>query len=457
MGAVVLVALVLRGGWVLYRWQSQGPELTYDDERLHWQLATNLVQHGVLITDDGRYAARMPLYPLFLALWAGLGEGGILAARLAQAVIGAVTAGLAAWIAYQTGAPRTARLPARPNVPADACHQSLHGSARLLAGVPAGVLAACDPFGVFFANLLLSEVFFTLLLVALVGAAWHVGNEWLERHIDDRHRDARPGWRAAGGGVGILAATGAAVVLTRPSAALLVPAVWLMLAVWAPSWRQAARLLICPLVAGLALLPWGVRNWIVLDSFAWLSTNGGVTLYDAQGPQADGSSNQEFLRADSAWRELDEVTRNQTLARRAVAQMRADPARVLRLAGAKVWRTWSLTPNVAEYSSGPEAWAGAAYMVVLLAMAAVGTWRGVRAGGGTRRLCTLLWLPVVYFTLVHAVYVGSLRYRLPLHPLLALAAAVAIEPARRTSGRDWSSAKPRPVSRFGRDTDRAIR
>ena len=43
----------------------------------------------------------------------------------------------------------------------------------------------------------------------------------------------------------------------------------------------------------------------------------------------------------------------------------------------------------------------------------------------TWRFHALIWLPVVYFTLVHCVYIGSLRYRIPLMPFLELAAATA--------------------------------
>ena len=51
------------------------------------------------ITDDGRFVARMPLYPAFLALFAWAGTGGVLFARLAQVFLGAATAWLAARLA----------------------------------------------------------------------------------------------------------------------------------------------------------------------------------------------------------------------------------------------------------------------------------------------------------------------------------------------------------------------
>lgn len=389
-------ALVLRVGWVVYRWNSPGPA-PYPDEDLHWQLATHLVRDGTLISDDGRYAARMPLYPLFLALFAGLGSVGILVAKLAQAAVGAATA----VVGYRLAESALGRR----------------------AGLVVGVLIACDPFAVFFANLLLSEVMFTLLALGLTACAWSLLTA--------------PANRAA---LLRLAMLGPAIILTRPSAVLWIPLVWVLLAGLAVArgragaeagqdvraWRAlSVRLLICPAALIVLMLPWGLRNHAVLGSYAWLSTNGGVTLYDAQGPEADGSSNQAFLRETPEFQGLGEVALDHTLKHRALEQMWSHPRRALRLAGVKFLRMWSPRPNVAEHRSGPEAYAGAAYTLFLLLAAAAGL---MRTRAGDRQVAwfqALVWLPLVYFTILHCVYIGSVRYRVPLMPFLALAAGSA--------------------------------
>jgi hypothetical protein len=380
-GLLVLcgVALAVRAAWVLYRWYHYGPRLDYPDEELHWQLATHLVRDGMLVTDDGRFAARMPLYPFFLAFFAPWGPVGILGARLAQAVLGAATAGLVYRWVHTTSGPRAAAF--------------------------VGLLVCCDPFAIFFANLLLTEVLFTLLAVAFAACAW----QWLA-----------PTHRAAIAGLALL---GPMLVLARPAALGWVILTWVLLA--GLSGRRRARpLLLCPAVLILLLFPWGLRNKAELGTWAWLSTNGGVTLYDAQGPQADGSSDQSFLQERPELRGLDEVALDRTATRLALGQMRADPARVIRLAAIKFLRMWSLVPNIAEYHSGSAALAGAVYTVILLVGAALGAFRALRRGRAGRAWLAVLWLPVVYFTLVHCVYVGSVRYRVPLLPLLAMAAAV---------------------------------
>ncbi len=392
------VALALRAGWVIYRWTTHGAAFDYPDEDLHWQLATHLVHDGTLMTDDGRLAARMPLYPLFLAAFAGLGQTGILLARLAQAALGAATV----LIAYRFAAAAFDRR----------------------AALVAGLLVSCDPFAVFFSNLLLTEVLFTLMAVSLTSCAWLL--LWRARHH----------FRAALLGVALL---GPAVVLTRPSAAGWIPLLWLLI-VWLSTDRPRTflRLLVCPVALVVLMLPWGVRNRAALGSWAWLSANGGVTLYDAQGPQADGSSNQAFLANMPELKGLDEIARDQMLQRRARQHMRDDPGRVLRLAAVKLQRTWSLTPNVAEYRGGPVALVSAAYTALVLLAALVGLVRAatqrLRPHQATfrppapspRAFHALIWLPVVYFSLLHCIYVGSLRYRVPLMPFVCLAAAGAV-------------------------------
>ncbi|MCK4340785.1 MAG: glycosyltransferase family 39 protein [Phycisphaerae bacterium] len=407
------VALLLRVGWVVYWWSSQGAEFKYSDETLHWQLADNLIRHGSLVSElgeEGRYAARMPFYPLFLTLFAWLGQTGILIARLAQAVLGAGTV----LIAYRLAEAAVDRR----------------------AALIAGLLICIDPFAVFFANLLLTEVLFTLLIVGLIGFAWRL-------LVEPTDRGALVG----------LALLGAGAIMTRPSAAGLIPLFWL-LTVWLAADRRRVflRLLPCPALLLVLLLPWGLRNKAVLGSFAWLSTNGGVTLYDAQGPRpdgrpADGSSDQAFLKQMPRLHGLDEVTLDQTLLRMAVEQMCKDPGHVLHLAGVKFVRMWSPTPNVEEYRHGAVALVSAGYTIPVLVGAFVGlvrtliTRRRTPAASRPARaprlgsLHGLIWLPVIYFTLLHCIYIGSVRYRVPLMPLLALSAALIRDNSPRSTRR----------------------
>lgn len=391
--ALFLLAFAARTGWIILRWIQQGNTLEFPDEALHWQLASNLVQNGTLVTDDGRLAARMPLYPLFLYPFAWLGPTGTLLARLAQAVLSSITVLLGTRLAHDAAGRRPALV--------------------------AALLLALNPFAVFFSALLLTEVLFTVLLVGLIGCTWQL--------LHNPHS----GWRP----LITIALLGPLAILTRPSAALLIPLLWLLLLCFTTERRRlATRLIWCPVALVVLMLPWGLRNQAVLGNWAWLSTNGGVTLYDAQGPQADGSSDQSFLNEMPELKALNEVALDQRLQTLALEQMQRDPARVLKLAFVKLQRTWSPIPNVAEYRHGLAALAGGTYTLLVLCGGLIGLLRATinqpkppdkNRHRQHNHLQTLLWTPILYFTLIHCIYIGSVRYRVPLLPLLAVGTATA--------------------------------
>lgn len=404
---IAIGALSLRVGWIALRWAQTGADFEYDDERLHWELASNLAQRGALVSDDGRYAARMPAYPLFLAPFALAGSAGVLLARLAQAAIGAATVVLAGAFARKA-----------------------MGRA---AGVGAAALTALDPYAIFFSNLLLTEVLFTYVGLLLTYCAWLVGVRYTRPGafaILPRIRRLMA-WASIG-----LATLGGVAVLTRQSSVGWVALLFIL--VWCydrERGRGTVRLVRHTLTVALLMLPWGLRNYWTLGEYAWLGTNGGATLYDGQGPQARGDSDQRFMQELPEIQGLGEAEKDRVLRRLAIEQMRRDPARVLSLAWIKLARTWSLTPNVANYRLGATGLASAVFMMALLALGVLGVWRL----WASPRLLTLLILPIAYFTAVHCVYVGSLRYRVPVMPYLELIAAGALTVRRENRGRKGES------------------
>jgi hypothetical protein len=81
---------------------------------------------------------------------------------------------------------------------------------------------------------------------------------------------------------------------------------------------------------------------------------------------------------------------------------------------------WSPWPNAKEFQSRRLAWILAAGYAPLLLTAAYGAFRTVGCGWPY----VLCLLPAVYFTLLHMIFVSSIRYRQPaLLPLMVLAAA----------------------------------
>jgi hypothetical protein len=106
----------------------------------------------------------------------------------------------------------------------------------------------------------------------------------------------------------------------------------------------------------------------------------------------------------------------------ALAWAAGHPADVLRLAGVKFQRMWNVWPNESAFRDWRFRVVVMAGYLPILVGAAAGLWRYGRRGWPF----VLCVLPAVYFTGLHVVFVGSIRYRQPaMLPLIVLAAGLA--------------------------------
>jgi hypothetical protein len=125
---------------------------------------------------------------------------------------------------------------------------------------------------------------------------------------------------------------------------------------------------------------------------------------------------------------MDEGERSAYFTREAKRFARERPGEVARLTLVKVGRTWSPVPLSAEFGRPLYCAVAAAFAVPFYALVIFGIVRGRVPG----RVMLFLLLPALYFTAVHALSVGSLRYRVPAEPPLAVLAAAG---AARLAGR----------------------
>lgn len=396
IGILLVVALALRLGWCLSRPAGEAEFGGMPDQVGYLELARNLLRGEGLRYVDERfgasavvYAVRMPGYPLFVA---ALGAS-VRAVRVAQAVIDTSTV-LAVYLLARRWLP--ARTP--------------RWGPLLAAGV-----MALNPFLVFFCALLLTETLFTAMLA------------WAVLLLSSR--------RTLFWGIVLLALS----VHVRPSAVLL-PVALPVLAVWATAARPGWRHQVLPATAGAAtgalllfaaLLPWAWRNHNVLGRWVWSTTNDGITAYDGFNPRAAGGSDQSFTRDMPGLRQMTELERNDYFGRLAREYVRENPARAVALTLRKVARTWSPLPLSDEYATRRNVAIGLLYSLPFDVLVLIGLIRG-RVGW---RAALLLAAPAAYFTVIHALSVGSLRYRVPAEPLLAvLAAAGALRLVARARG-----------------------
>jgi hypothetical protein len=181
--------------------------------------------------------------------------------------------------------------------------------------------------------------------------------------------------------------------------------------------RNAGLIMIS--LAGV-LLPWTVRNWNVTGHFIPTTLWVGPSLYDGLHPRATGASDMRFVEEDGIYQRMSEYDADQFYRHAALDFVRTNPGKTLRLALVKFGRFWNPLPNAAQFGHWAIGLVVLLCTVPLLGLAALGGW--------TFRTSFWRWVipaaPVLYFSLVHTVFVSSLRYRLPAeYPLLVLSAA----------------------------------
>ena len=408
--ALFAVALALRlaaGVW----WQSRladAQSFGFSDSHSYWELARTIA-NGESYQFDSPDAKvfRTPGYPAVLAplfvMWNG--EPPVWAARAESAVLGTLGVGAVYFLGVM----------------------AFDGRVGYLAAWLAAILPGSIGLGVY----VLSEAAFAPLLVlnaALVVAAWRASR-----------RSASIGLALAAG------LCAAAATLMRPSWLLFTPLAIAVGAFFFPP-RGRQLLLGAAMVAGLVLgmAPWWVRNYRVIGHFVPTTLQVGASLYDGLSPQATGASEMSFVprfvaeerTADraanlpgadqtkaSAPRDPFEYRLDRRMFNAAATWARQHPGDVARLAVVKFARLWNVWPNEAQFRSWPLRLAVLVSYGPVLLLAIVGAWR-FRLRGCATASC---WLPAAYLTLMHMVFVSSLRYREPpLLALLVLAAAACL-------------------------------
>ena len=414
---VLLLALGLRIGAALsvhtYLESADQEFLIAGDAAGYWELGQKIAAgDDYSLYTPPRQAMRMPGYPVFLAVSVQFGGKRLLPVRLLQAFVGTV----ACWFVHLLG---TSLLDER-------------------SGLVATLLAAVSPTFVGFTPLILSETLFaatlliSLILMAKLAVEWPLSRQSIDGRTETSGTLKCRIWLAIGTGI----AVGVACYV-RPSWLLTAPlfCVIHLLMTWFGRRHNAtvptrvvmtAKALECGfVVVGLAvtLAPWTIRNSQVIGHAIPTTLWVGPSLYDGLHPAATGSSDMKFFEDDNLLARMTEYEMDHEYRRRAWEFVRENPGRAIQLGCIKVARLWKPWPNAAQFRQ---------WWLCLIVAAFFLPTVGFALFAAVRRKCDVRCLlltagPVIYFTAIHSIFVGSLRYRLPAeYPLLILSAAGGI-------------------------------
>jgi 4-amino-4-deoxy-L-arabinose transferase-like glycosyltransferase len=403
--AIVALALTLRFAAAIYWHRQAGDQLfRFGDSVSYWTLAESIAdgkayQYG----SENARIFRTPLYPLMLAPFTMIANPShaVLAARCLGCLLGTIAVALIYQATLRWCSPLAAR--------------------------SAAILAACYPGAIGMSVFILSEAAFCPLMIASM--------HQLCLAID-RDRWDRWGW------AGLL--TGLAT-LTRPSWILWPIAVAVTLALLAicrphrsiANLRSLAfGLAVMTLAIALTLAPWWYRNYTVSGRFVLTTLQVGASLYDGLHATATGGSDENMNFVDQfAERQREEDSRSaskpaDSFEYRLDRRMRDESFRwawsnrgdFLRLALLKLQRTWSPLPQAPQLGNRFIRWSEAIGYLGIVGLASIGSILPIVR---EHRLW-IYALPIAYFAAIHAVFVGSVRYRQPAVLAACVLAGIAL-------------------------------
>ncbi|MDR0336725.1 MAG: phospholipid carrier-dependent glycosyltransferase [Planctomycetaceae bacterium] len=399
-----VVALLLRivaAGYWEYRVGAE--HFYFGDSDTYWKLGQNIAL-GRSYTYGDQAIHRMPGYPVILApLFCIFGEDlPIRVARFENIVIGSLTVLAVGWLS-----------------------RVLFQDSKL--GLISGWITAVDPVNIMMSVLVLSEAPFCLFLVLQLGY-------WLKAY----RLFPRVSWFDL-----FLSGFFAAIsIYCRPSWLYFIPFAVILGVIFSP--RHCKPIfqsgVIIFVVCIFCLVPWWIRNYSISGHFVSTTLQVGSGFYDGLNPQATGASDMKFvedfrnaelaLSPDIAEHTL-EYRLNRKMRQVAVRWAWKHPDLAWELAKIKFRRLWSYRLNEESLSNSVVSVVIFCSYCPVLVFGLIGVVRSIFYDFPIR----LLWIPAIYITGLHIIFVSSIRYRVPAMICFSILAAwIILDVARMISG-----------------------
>jgi len=388
-GLAYLVALLA----VLAAWAvivMSGDVVRSKDEVAFMTIAGHIVSEGMFAETSGQPTAYRAPGPVFLVTPVVALGGGLMEARLLNAVV----FGLGLVVLFHL----------------------IRRQAGPLAGLMAVVMVPLWPVALFAATTLYPQ---TLAATLLVATLWLI----------DRLRDGRSLGRAVLAGLAC-----GALILTTPVVLLLFPLMVIWLFHVSPRWLPHA-VVFC-MVSGGLVSSWTVRNYLAFDAFVPVATSSGYNLLAGNAPNARYNTSLNVRFPEHVYAEItgkSEVERNDIMTEAAFAEIARDPDRFWRLYAAKFahWFHFSnrlLSDEVLKDGAAPvsvgarEVILGASYALViagplLLRLAFIRRYP-------FRRIELLFLAFWIGAGLIYALFFTRVRFRLPFDWLIISSNAI---------------------------------
>lgn len=370
---ICVFGFFLRVGYIFFT----GIEPVFPDEFRFLKEAESILA-GTGLQVHGRYGHDMPLTALLISGILFISDGSVFAVKIFYGFLSTITI-------FFVG--RFAFVLSKDNQ-----------SAIFAAGI-----CAIYPFFIFYSSLILSEAIFLFLFVWFLCLLFDEDSSVVSQ--------------------GIVAGL---MHLTKPIFFYSFLVIW----VWQYFFQKmpARKILTIALVMGVVVSPWVVRNFLIFDELVVNTASSGHILWEGNNPwNVTGGVSGTFQNPD-AWLKavpdgLTELEEDQWKKDQALAFIRENPAIFVENGLKKFFRLWSLWPNSVDYQH----WVYKATSIFsfgpILLLSLIGVW----VLKENRREIGLMVGLVGYITLLHVVTLGSIRYRLPLEPIMIVIASMTLK------------------------------
>jgi hypothetical protein len=446
---ILTASVLVRVGVAFYLGDVVDAPPLLTDQRSYHALAVRLLEGRGYSFEENWYPftpADTPtahwsfLYPLFVAAVYAVFGVHPLAARVAQAVVGGV---LLPWMVYRLARTALGPSPVLSFLSPVKRERTPGGEGSLLPLIAAAIAAVYGYF-ILHAATLMTETFYIAALLWSLEEGLKLGKRLRRRRDVPIVLPLRLGLS-----LGLAA-------LLRQSILPWVPALflWLLWRAWQGSRTSGTRrqwdvtalerlnvgtLLVAGFVLVACIAPFTIRNYLVYDQFLLLNSNTGYAMYSAQHPM-HGTNFREFDAAplpEGSWgRPEPELDRD--LMRQGIQFVLDDPGRYLLLSLSRLrafFEFWPTPDTTLLHNVGRTGSFG-----LLLPFILYGLYLSVHRQptpitppGESSGLDTadfgLLYLFIVFYTLLHILTWAMVRYRLPVDAVLLPFAALAITEA----------------------------
>jgi len=177
----------------------------------------------------------------------------------------------------------------------------------------------------------------------------------------------------------------------------------------------------------IVMSSWWVRNYTIFDKFIPFTTSSSMNLYLGANEKnefagVDWSKDVDIDFVNKVNSVKDEKERSQIYKQKALEFIKNDTRQYMKLMWLKFKRFYNFTFNADDFSSiyynllSIFSYGIVMVFALITFVLSIKDWKRLSA----------IYIVVGYFTLVHIVYIASLRYRLPIEPLLILLASYSL-------------------------------